>query len=189
MTESRFRNPRPRIMQAATRLFASNVIPSIGMTEIASAARVSKTSMYREFPTKSDLIEAVATHRSDAVHDEVIRSAGNRPPGIDRIRGLCSDLEDWYRSPDFHGCLVMRSASHAGEGRVNAVAHAHVLRYEQFINDALVDAGYPDASAVAGEIVALIEGVTLLHTIGSRSVALTDAVDRVLSTLDSPPSR
>src|SRR6478752_10308890 len=51
--------PRERLMDAATRLFCKNGINATGIDAIVAEAGTAKTTLYKIFKSKGDLVEAV----------------------------------------------------------------------------------------------------------------------------------
>ncbi|MBV9921821.1 MAG: TetR/AcrR family transcriptional regulator [Pseudonocardia sp.] len=181
---SRFRNPRPRILRAATELLTRRSAAMVSISEVAHAARVSKASVYQQFPSKDQLVETVVAQRSDEVHRRIAEAIEGRRPGRERILWLCADLTQWYERPDFAGCLVINTAvSQRPAQGTKDLARAHVQRYYDFILTELAAAGVTDGAPVARIIVTLIEGATLLHAVGSH--AAPDLVTVVSDLLDA----
>ena len=77
-----------RIVEAAARLLAEN--PSAGMAEIAAGAGVGRATLYRHFPTREALVEAI---REQAVEDAERALAACRldeGSATDALRRLCA---------------------------------------------------------------------------------------------------
>ena len=49
-----------RILQSAFTLFAANTIEKVKLTEVAEAANIGIASLYRYYPSKSELVLAVS---------------------------------------------------------------------------------------------------------------------------------
>lgn len=75
---------RSRILQAAARSITA-LGPEVGMAEIAKSAGVAVGTLYRHFPTKTDLIAAVMA-------DYVTQVAGYAEEALARARGADSPL-------------------------------------------------------------------------------------------------
>lgn len=63
---------RDRIVEAATAAFAERGLRATAMADIALAAEVSTANIYRYFPTKSALFEAVLSDELIAEHDRLL---------------------------------------------------------------------------------------------------------------------
>jgi AcrR family transcriptional regulator len=172
-------------MRSATNLLRKRSAAAVTVNDIAVAARVSKASLYKEFPNKEALVEAVVAARSDDVHRQIVEAAQRRKPGIERITSLCQELSAWHASPGFTGCLVVNTAiSQQRADETHRIAQDHIQRYHDFISSELAHVtGIKAPDEVAGIIVALIEGVTLLAAL--RSPAAPELCQTVLKVIDT----
>lgn len=79
-----------RVMEEATRLFSERG-PDVSIAEVAAAAGVGKATVYRSFPTKEDLLEAVALRRHQWFADRLTQAAAE-PVAWDAFTVLVRDL-------------------------------------------------------------------------------------------------
>ncbi|BCJ51414.1 TetR family transcriptional regulator [Actinoplanes sp. NBRC 14428] len=61
------RRNRERILEAARSAFAGSAVGSVSMAEIARRAGVGSATLYRNFPTRAELLEAIFTDRVDQI--------------------------------------------------------------------------------------------------------------------------
>jgi AcrR family transcriptional regulator len=73
---------RHRITEAALRLFAERGFDAVTMTEIATAAEVSRASLFGYFPTKESLVV------QDVGDDDLAAVVRSRPAGADPVAAL-----------------------------------------------------------------------------------------------------
>jgi AcrR family transcriptional regulator len=83
---------RDAIVAAARELLASGVTPTV--TEAAEAARVSRTTAYRYFPTQDALLMEIAMN-ADVVEIEALVASPNDP---DRARGRALDVLELFNA-------------------------------------------------------------------------------------------
>ena len=87
---------RARIMDAAREQIEQHG-PGVGMTTIADAAGVAVGTLYRNFPSKADLVNAVTAEHLDGLVDDIERTAarvakGSAPgPALRRLLGRILD--------------------------------------------------------------------------------------------------
>jgi AcrR family transcriptional regulator len=60
--------PIEKILSAARKCYLENSISSTGMKEVSQAAKVSRSTLYRYFPSKDDVLVAVVKREMEAVN-------------------------------------------------------------------------------------------------------------------------
>jgi AcrR family transcriptional regulator len=152
---------RVRILDAAERLFYAYGLQQVGMDQVRGEAGVSLKRLYREFPSKEQLIEAYLLRR-DARWLNALRAAvGERltteesgagvPAGqrqrtaTERILAAFDWLGAWFAEPGFRGCAFTNSFGELGteSSAVAAIAVAHKAEFRAVFVDL--------ASRLAGE--------------------------------------
>ncbi|GAB2632026.1 TetR/AcrR family transcriptional regulator [Kribbella swartbergensis] len=73
------RDNRARIMTAADEVFGRS--PSASTDDVAKLAGVGIATVFRHFPTKTDLLEAVLTLRLERLRDRALELAESNDPG------------------------------------------------------------------------------------------------------------
>jgi AcrR family transcriptional regulator len=81
------RRNRERIVAAAVTVFATSGLEAT-IPAVAAAAGVGKASVYRNFPTKADLVAAVVASEGAAVAEAVTAMARQTPPQDDLGRAV-----------------------------------------------------------------------------------------------------
>lgn len=155
---------RDHLIETARRLFNRGGYHQTGIDLIMKESGVSKTTMYKYFPTKEDLIAEVLTRRSDELHAAsraaVEASMRTRPdlPRHAHFEAMFAVTEAWVASADFCGCMFMKAASeYAGaDDQVRLAAAAHKARTEALVADLFRDL---DATGVlAARVMLVVEG-------------------------------
>ncbi len=80
---------RKAILDAAVSVFASK--PAATLSEIASAARVGRTTLHRYFPERSDLVDAVAAEATRAVGEAAAAARLGEGTGAEALVRLCHE--------------------------------------------------------------------------------------------------
>ncbi|MBA3067597.1 MAG: TetR/AcrR family transcriptional regulator [Hyphomonas sp.] len=158
---------REELVQNALTIFYEGGFNAIGMDRIAAETGVSKTSIYKHFRTKEDLI--LATLR---LHDEQFRNWLVRRVEVlasepaQRLLAVFDALREWLLEPEFRGCMFVK-ASAEFQDRASPIhaASAEHKRLLQIYFEKLADkagAGHP--GELAAQLQLLIEGaITIAH--------------------------
>ena len=124
---------RERILQTASALFYREGTRAVGVDLIVAQAGVAKTSLYRHFTTKDDLIEAFLL-REDAdfwAHWDAVAAQYRRTPR-EELDAQLQWIGERIARPGYRGCPQINIAAEYADGnhpaRKVAVAHKQELR-------------------------------------------------------------
>jgi AcrR family transcriptional regulator len=168
---------RERLVAAAVELFYRHGFGAVGVDRVISAARVTKTTFYKHFEGKDDLMVAAVLRRDEwesQAWDRAVRKlAGDDPAG--QLRAMWDVMDLWFNDPDFLGCMFMNTAAEFPDPHdpVHQAAATHKRRARDHWRD-LARAGGADAAAAetfADCYTALIEGALILRQIHGRNDA------------------
>ncbi|MBO2456015.1 TetR/AcrR family transcriptional regulator [Actinomadura violacea] len=171
---------RARILEAATELFYERGVHAVGVNEIAARASASKLSLYRYFPSKELLVQAMLTEHSDRIHAWLDRgtAAASEAAGPGRVLAVFDLLIDWFAQPGYHGCTVVNTVTDTrADIEIAAIARRHLVRYRALLEDRLDGLGLADPAAVARQLLLLIEGASVVTAIDGAPAAGQDARD------------
>lgn len=87
---------RKAILDAAVSVFASK--PAATLSEIASAARVGRTTLHRYFPERSDLVDAVAAEATRAVGEAAAAARLGEGTGAKHWFACAMNTSNWPTS-------------------------------------------------------------------------------------------
>jgi len=163
------------LLDVATELFNRNGERASGIDQLIAKAGIAKTTLYRHFPSKDDLIVAVLK-RLDHRYRKDMRDFIDRNASDPKEKLLLSFeyLEQWFASDDFHGCPFMsaRSEYNDPDDPVFREARLHKRLMIAYFEELAHEEGLANARKVAEEIHLLHEGATAIaHTMGDPSVA------------------
>ena len=152
---------RERILQTASELFYREGTRAVGVDLIVAQAGVAKTSLYRHFATKDDLIEAFLL-REDAdfwAHWDAVAAQYRRTPR-EELDAQLQWIGERIARPGYRGCPQINIAAEYADGnhpaRKVAVAHKQELRRRL---TELADAmGVDDPETFALRLATVIDG-------------------------------
>lgn len=95
---------RDHLLEAALRLFNQHGYHATGIDVIIAEAGVAKTTLYRHFETKGDLILAVLERRDEQDRDAMRAFVEQRTKDpVERLLATFDFLEAWFRDEHFRG--------------------------------------------------------------------------------------
>ena len=149
-----------RIQEAAIRLWADE--PNAGVADVATAAGVGRATLYRHFPTRESLLEAIRTQGlTDG--EQAVQACrlddGSPTDALSRLLAAWLELGDRYRVVVANPSQPDNLEARAGEERLGEAIMKLIVRGQaegEFSQDVPVMWG---ASAVGALLVAAIRGV------------------------------
>src|SRR5204862_2991813 len=160
---------RERLLAAAIELFYRQGFGAVGVDQVIAKAGVTKTTFYKHFEGKDELMVA-AVQRRDEWESQAWDQAVRKIAGDDPARQLLAmfDVMDlWFNAPDFHGCIFTNAAAEFPNPHdpIHQAAAAHKRRARDHFRD-LAEAAGADATGAetfADCFTALIEGALILR--------------------------
>ncbi len=178
---------RERIISAGIELFYRHGILAVSLDQVIEFAGVTKTTFYKHFEGKDDLVLACIRYRDaweTQAWERAIRLMGGDDPRSQLV--ACFDVLDvWFNDPDFRGCMFVNSAIEVPDKRdpIHIAAAAHVKRNRDNFRDLAVRAGAKDPEGFADQYMILVDGTLMLrHVLGrddAAKVAKPAAIDLV----------
>jgi AcrR family transcriptional regulator len=142
---------RERIISTAYDLFSVHGLRAIGVDRIVAEAGVAKTTLYRHFPSKDDLVVAVLQHHEQVWAREWLeREARRRAESPEtRILAIFDAFDVWFHEDSYTGCLFTRSLletfeSNKGSSPVPAAAISALDHVYELVRQFSQDAGVFD---------------------------------------------
>ncbi|MNF74921.1 putative HTH-type transcriptional regulator YxaF [compost metagenome] len=130
---------RQQLMATAYRLFNRHGFHATGIDRIWAEAGSTKRTLYRHFPTKDALIEAVLMAR-DAEFFALLDAKMDGMSGREaRLRALLDGFADWFGRSDFYGCNFINASAEFSDARhpVRKLVVAHKLALLNWVREAL----------------------------------------------------
>lgn len=166
---------RTHLLDVAAELFNRFGYRAIGIDQVIEASGVAKTTLYRHFKSKEDLIVAVLARMDERFRDEMrlyVEAHATEPQ--QRILTTFDFLTDWFRNPRFYGCPFINAAGEYSE-RTSPVFHAAILHKRlmvAYFEELARAAKLPEPKRVAEEVNLLHEGaIAVAHITGDSDTA------------------
>lgn len=166
---------REHLIEVATELFNRLGYHAAGVDRVIEEAGIAKTTLYRHFGSKEELIVAVLRGIDERYRD-AMRQAVDEPTRGPRQKLLATFdyLETWFKDRSFYGCPFMSAASEYSERSSpvfqEAVLHKRLViaYFEELARAAKLN----DPQRLAEEINLLHEGATAVaHITGDATAA------------------
>ena len=153
------RSARDRIFEAARDMFYRKGIRAVGVESIAAEAGATKMSLYRNFPSKDELVAAVLREQSKegwAWWDEIV---GRFDTPRAKLEGLFDAFAERSESSEAHGCALCNAAVelHEPDHPAFLVAKTHKLETRRRLIELARAAGAADDELGDG-LLLLLEG-------------------------------
>jgi AcrR family transcriptional regulator len=179
---------RDRIVSVATRLFYKHGIRAVGVDLVIAESGVAKTTLYKHFRSKDELI-AECLHRLDDRYfrwfEQEVDTRSGDPHG--RLAALFDVLDDWFQRPDFRGCAFINASveladpEHPARG---AIAN-HKRRSRALIERLAREAGHAHPRTVSDHLMLLMEGAIITALVEGDWQAARRAGDAATKLLQS----
>lgn len=166
---------RARIVDAADRLFYARGIGHVGMDAVRDEAGASLKAIYREFPSKEDLVLGVLVRR----HEMWVTGLAGATAGISdaqgRLLAIYDHLANWFSESDFRGCGFINAFGELGAAspRVADAVREHKRSFQAYVDDLVAAAGAP--AALGPQLAILAEGAQTTAAIAGNSSAAAAA--------------
>jgi AcrR family transcriptional regulator len=151
---------RDRLLLTASEIFYREGIHDIGVDHILARADVTRSTFYRHFPSKEDLVLAYVEAADAAVRSAVAQVQTSRPGPAELIRSLTGAHISQICAPGFRGCLFINAAAEYPDPdspvRRAVLAHREWLR--STVEDALRQAGQDRPEAGGHRFMMLRDG-------------------------------
>ena len=166
---------REKFITAANELFYEQGFHATGLDQILDAVGVTKTTFYKHFESKEDLMEQAVRKRdrweSEAWGRAIRQRAGGDPRA--QLLAVFDVLHEWFNAPDFQGCIFINTAAEFPNPNdpVHQAAAEHKRKARDGWRDAAKAAGAAEPEAFADLYTILVEGTLILRQVHGRNDA------------------
>ncbi|WP_417317384.1 TetR/AcrR family transcriptional regulator [Emcibacter sp.] len=152
---------REHLVDTALRLFNENGYHATGIDTILKEAGVAKMTLYNHFKSKDDLVVAVLQKREEWFQDQYRqKTLGWDKKPIGRLKVWLEIYEEWFRSPDFNGCMFQKGAAEYAdpEGPVFRAIRAYKERAMKQFATLGAEMGLKDPISFGRQLMVILEG-------------------------------
>jgi AcrR family transcriptional regulator len=164
-----------RVGRAAYDLFTRHGVRAVGVDAVVARAGAAKMTLYRNFPSKDDLILDFLSRRERAWTEQWLmhesRQRGLLPQ--DQLLALFDLFGEWFARPDFEGCVFLTTMMEINdpEDTVFQAAVGHLRRIRDYLRELAEQAGAPDPVLLARQWHILMKGSIMAAHEGDRQAA------------------
>ena len=174
---------RNHVLDAAQALFYERGIRAVGMDTIRDASGVSLKRLYRLFPAKDQLAEAILRRQADDFHADVVAHVAAQASPRARILAVFDLLHTVFSAPDYRGCPFINAFGEGhGGGVLEAVTHGK-QDLAELLGSLVADADGPDT--LAAQLTILANGAMVSAAILGTPSAALDAKAAASALLDA----
>jgi AcrR family transcriptional regulator len=155
---------RERILDTAYELFSRHGTRAVGVDRIIAECGIAKMTLYRNFPSKDELILAFLERRDELWTRAWLQAEAQRRGSspAQRLLAIFDTFEGWFRQDDFEGCSFINVMLEVVEpdSPVRQATVRHLESIRGFVGSLAEEAGIqdPDGFARQCSIVSAAEG-------------------------------
>ncbi len=179
---------RDRILTTATTLFYRDGIRATGVDTIVERAGISKTSLYRTFATKDELIAAVVGRQNQLYWswwDSIAVKHAGDPRAL--LRALLSAIGDLVAGRAFRGCPFINAAAELTDpqhpGR--EIAQANKMELRRRLAAICRDVGCRNPARLAARLALLIDGAYMAALVSDPHSIKSDLLQSAFALIDA----
>src|SRR3954452_5693860 len=153
---------RERILDTAYELISRHGTRAVGVDRIIAECGIAKMTLYRNFPSKNDLILAFLDRRDElwtrAWLQAEARRRGSSP--AQRLLAIFDTFEGWFAQADFEGCSFINVMLELDDidNPVRQATVRHLESIRGFVSGLAEEGGIPDTDGFARQWHILMKG-------------------------------
>jgi AcrR family transcriptional regulator len=179
---------RGRLLSAATQLFCKNGINATGIDAIINEACTAKTTLYKLFGSKTNLVHAVLETEGKRWREWFIGAieSGGGDAQV-KLARIFPALKSWFREERFYGCPFINAvAEHdKDQKQFRTIAMRHKKVVLSHIENLASEMGAADPEVLAHQLALLIDGAIVAAMV-SRNPGVADTAGLAAKSLFGP---
>ncbi len=177
-----------RLLSAATRLFCKNGINATGIDAIIEEAGTAKTTLYKCFGSKTNLVQAVLENEGRQWREwfiDAIESGGG--DAQTRLARIFPALKRWFAEDSFYGCPFINAVGEhdKDQKQFRAIAMRHKRVVLAHLEKLAAEMGAATPEVLAHQLGLLIDGAIVAAMV-SRNPDVADTAALAASPLLHP---
>ncbi|MDA5481767.1 TetR/AcrR family transcriptional regulator [Yersinia intermedia] len=154
------------ILDVAENLFNRLGYCAVGVDVICEKSNVSKATMYKYFNNKEGLIEQVLLRRDSRFREGLTHVVESSNTSWGKINGILNWHLDWFKSPEFTGCMFISADSefHYTNQNIFKIIHQHKKWLVSLLKNC-IDENNAKRDELAQMIMIFIEGMISYATV------------------------
>jgi AcrR family transcriptional regulator len=178
---------RERVLQTAAGLFYERGFHAVGVDLIIERAGVAKTTLYRHFPSKDDLIVAYLGDANTRFWSWFDGTVDTDLPPREQLVSLFEAVAKLATGPACLGCTFQVTAAEFPDGRhpghATALAHKQAVRTR--LRELATAADAPEPTALADGLLLLMDGAFAAARMYGRSSPAAHVATAARSLIDA----
>ena len=151
---------RTRLVDVASELFRARGINRVGVDEVVAESGVAKSTLYRWFATKDDLVVAFLDRRDEMFWQQWDAVAARHPDARDQLLAQLRWISAYVDRDDVRGCPFLNTTAEVPEPadriRTRCAEHKHQLR--ERLRELCDDLGVDHGERLADQLLLIIDG-------------------------------
>lgn len=181
---------RDELVQKALDIFYREGFHATGMDLLAAETGISKTTMFKHFRSKEELILAVLRLRDQRFRNWLFRRMEQAGPPRAQLSAMFDALSEWFAAPEFRSCMFIKAASEYPDSghpiHAQAAEHKRLLFLQ--MEKIAAQAGAENPAALARALLLLKEGAIVTAHLGHEADPAADAKAAASVLLSSLPA-
>ena len=166
---------RERLSRAAYELFSREGVRAVGVDAVIARAGTAKMTLYRNFPSKDELILDFLARRERLWTREWLE-AESRQRGAsprEQLLAIIDVFGEWFARPDFEGCSFQTTKIEVSDPGhpVHQAAVGHLATIRGYIAGLAAEAGIADVDSFARKWHILMKGSIMAAHEGDAGAA------------------
>jgi AcrR family transcriptional regulator len=176
---------RERLLAAASELFYTEGVHTVGIDRVIEQAGVAKASLYNAFGSKDELVGAYLESRHASTAGRITRALGRYRTPRDRLLGVFDAQGQLFAEPGFRGCAFVSASAESPSDVVEKAAADYRGWVRGLFTGLAREAGVPDPEGLARQLHLLYDGASLSARMDHDPSAAMSARAAAVALLDT----